>query len=181
VRPWQIGGMVVALVCVGAGCGEPTAQVVQAGDSRISFEIPIEFDDLSRDGDGGAILGPPGSSAVELSDEPVMFMLTSSAGDSASYQGLRQIATGGEFDPLDPELETLPDGTEVKDYEEINNPDVWGIRLRLVVGSGAKEFQALVHRESDQVVITEVTCTQACFVEHLDLIEQIQGSWSLEP
>ena len=69
---------------------------------------------------------------------------------------------------------------ELLGYIEIGSPDVWGIRLRLLTGNGAADFQILVDRESDQIVMTQLICTQACFLNQLDLIDQIQASWSLE-
>jgi hypothetical protein len=52
--------------------------------------------------------------------------------------------------------------------------------MQLSIGRGASDFQALVNRRSGEVVVTELICTQACFLEQFDLIDQIQGSWSLE-
>ncbi len=178
-RAWVMGTGALALVGLLGGCGQPTAQVVRPPDGQISFEVPVEFADLGEGDNQGLLYGLPGSSSTELSNKPILFMGVLSAGDSASYQGLRQIITGGEFDPrAEP---PLPKNAQLIGYTEINQADVWGVRLRMAIGSGVTDFQALVHRASDQVIVTELTCTQACFVEQADLINQIQGSWSLEP
>jgi hypothetical protein len=170
----------LALAVVATGCGEATAKSITVPDSTMSFVVPIEFTDLRPDHEQGVVYGLPGSSAVQLSAEPVVFMMATPGGDSASFQGLRKLATGGQFDPLDASLDALPNDTKVLGYNEIIEPDVWGIRLTLTVGAGAKDFQALVDRATDQIVITEVTCTQACFVKEGDLIKKIQSSWNLE-
>ena len=165
-----------------AACGEPTAQRVQPGQSPFSYEVPAEFTDigLELEEQPGLAYGLPESSIDTLSNDPVLFVGTSSSGDLESFQSLRILATRGEFDPLDTSLEELPNNTRVLAYAEIGEADVWGIRMRLAIGRGATDFQALVDRESDQVVMTEVICTQACFLEQLDLIDRIQTSWSLE-
>lgn len=169
-------------VLVTAACGAPTAQLVQPADTRFRYEIPAEFTDIGLETEGkpGLAYGLADSSLQSLSNNPVMFLAISSSGESESFRSLRVLATGGEFDPLDQELEELPNDTTLLDYVEIGEADVWGIRMRLAIGRGAADFQALVDRESDQVVFTELICTQACFLEQLDLIDEIQNSWSLE-
>jgi hypothetical protein len=164
-----------------AACGGPTAQVVTPQDSRFSFELPIEYTDIgdSPEGNPGQAYGLPDTSLEQLGSDPVFLIATLPTGESASFQSLRQLATGGEFDPLDPELDPLPNDTELLDYVEIANAEVWGIRMRLAFGRAAADFQALVDRESDQVTVSELICTQACFIEQLDLIDQIQQSWTL--
>ena len=185
LRTWPlaaVAGLVFAPAAL-TSCGEPTAQVVRAGDTPIRYELPAEFTTLTNDGDGAgaAVFGLPGSSLVDLNDHPVVNMMTSPKGSSMSFQSLRLIATGGAFDPLDPELEPLPDNTQLVRYSEIKNDQVWGMRITLAAGQAAKDVQALVDRATDEIVVTEVTCTQACYLEQYDTIEQIQGSWSLEP
>lgn len=178
---WAIGAaspVVAGLLVV--GCGEPTAQVVRSGDSPIAFVVPSEFTRLSDDATPAAY-GLPGTSLEAVSDDLVLILSDDANGDAASYRLLRTAATGGQFDPLDPTLEELPNDTVVVDYEEIDDPSVWGIRLRLTAGRAARDFQALVDRESDTITVSEVVCSQACFARELDLIEEIQGSWSLEP
>jgi hypothetical protein len=170
----------LALAVTATACGEATAKSIQVPDSTMTFVLPVEFTDLGPDPAGGLAYGLPGSSAVAYSSDPVVFMVAVPGGDAVSFHSLRLAATGNKFDPLDASLTTLPDNTKVIDYKEIIEPDVWGIRLKLVVGSGARDFQALVDRTTDQVVVSEVTCTQACFSQDIDLIQKIQGSWSLE-
>jgi hypothetical protein len=164
-----------------ASCGAPTAQVVSADESRFSFELPIEFTDIGVEDDGqpGEVYGLPESTLDQLGSDPVFLVTTVPTGERASFQSLRQLFTGGEFDPLDPDLEELPNDTELLGYIEIADERVWGIRMRLAIGRGAADFQALVDRQSDQVTVTELICTQACFVEQLDLIDRIQQSWTL--
>lgn len=184
MTPARTAGLALApaLILFAAACGAPTAQVVHPADTRFSYELPVEFTDLGLETEGqpGQAYGVGQSSLDSLSNDPVMFVATTESGDRESFQSLRVIATGGEFDPLDTSLDELPNDTTVLDYIEIGEPDVWGIRMRLAIGRGAADFQALVDRESDQVVFTEVICTQACFIEQLELIDEIQNSWSLE-
>jgi hypothetical protein len=175
--------MVVAAASLALGaCGEPTAQRVQPPDARISYELPIDYTDIElQEGEVGQAYGVEGSRLDALASDPVLILATLPSGETASFQSLRTLATGGEFDPLDESLDPLPNDTQVLGYVEYGEADVWGIRIRLAVGRGAADFQALVDRRSDQVVITELICTQACFLEQLDLIDEIQASWNLEP
>ena len=112
-------------------------------------------------------------------------------GDLASFAALRQLSTNGEYDPVEQvrngdgsvslkASSAVPADSFVISYEEISEPEVWGIRISLAVGPSARDFQALVTRATDRVVITELTCTQSCFLEQADLIQKIQASWSLE-
>lgn len=176
---WALGS-VAALAL--AACGEPTAQIIQPGESRFTYELPAEFTDIGLELDGrpGLAYGLPDTTIDSLANDPVMFVATIPSGDRESYQSLRVLATRGEFDPLDPDLDPLPNETRMLAYVEIAEADVWGVRMRLSIGRGATDYQALVDRESDQVVLTEVICTQACFLEQLELIDRIQTSWSLE-
>lgn len=178
-RPWAVvaGG---ALALLGGACGQATARTVQAPDSRISYVIPSGYAALPPGGDGTAVYGRPGSPVEGFADNPVLYMATLTEGDAMSFEILRRVATGDQYDPLDASASSLPDGAKVIDYKEITEPNVWGIRLKLAVNGGAKDFQALVDRTTDKVVVTELACTQVCFKRQTKLIEQIQGSWSLE-
>ena len=176
-RTWSVAAATVAL---GAGCGQASARIVQLPDSPISFQVPVSFAELTQSGDPGAVYGRPGSSAGEVGDQPVLFIAAAANGDLASYKALRSLATNGQYDPLDSSLSSLPDGAQLIDYKEINAGRVWGIRLKLAVSGAAKDFQALIDRTSNSLVVTEVTCTQSCFNQQATLIEHIQGSWSLE-
>ena len=108
-------------------------------------------------------------------------MTSLGSGDQASFQGLRLLATAGRFDPLDEVEENLPAGMQVIGYSEISEPKAWGIRLQMLMGPNVADYQALVDRRTNQIAITEMFCTQACFIEQQALIDQIQRSWSLEP
>lgn len=168
-------------VLVAVGCGEPTAQIVRPAESRFTYELPVEFTDLGeKDGTPGLAYGLPDVVAGQLASDPVFLVTTRDSGDLASFQSLRLLTTGGEFDPRPESLDPLPNEMELLGYIEIGNADVWGIRLRLLTGNGVADFQILVDRESDQIVMTQLICTQACFLYQLDLIDQIQASWSLE-
>ena len=175
VLPVLLAGSITA-------CGEPTAQVVEAGQGQVTFEMPAEFTDLALENAAGSAFGLPDSLADQLNNDPVLYLRAESGGESTSYQSLRAMVTGGQYDPLDPDMAEVASasGTAVIDYQEINQPEVWGIRMQVAVGRGALDFQALVHRRSGEVVVTELVCTQACFLEQFELIDQIQGSWSLE-
>lgn len=184
-------GSGLALAALATGCGEASARSVTVPQSSISFVVPNEFADLGGvDGDAAAY-GRPGSTLDNVGDEPVLFMASLEDGDLASFAALRMLSTNGNYDPIQQVSNSdgsvslsassaVPDDTIVIDYEEIMQPDVWGIRIKLAVGSAGKDFQALVSRATDQVVVTELTCTQACFLEQADLIQKIQGSWNLE-
>lgn len=174
-----------------AGCGEASAREIKVPESSISFVVPKEFDDLGGVDGPAAIYGLPGTTLDDIGDEPVLFMTSIEHGDMASFAALRLLSTNGEYDPV--EQVSNGDGTVslkasgdvpadsfVIDYEEISQPEVWGIRIKLAVGSAARDFQALVTRATDRVVISELTCTQSCFLEQADLIQKIQASWSLE-
>lgn len=178
-----IAPVAAAVALVATGCGEPTAQIVRPEDGPLTFEIPIEFTDLGAETDDGAgfAYGLPDTSLEEVGGDPVFLVGTLTNGDTASFASLRQLATFGEFDPRDPDLDPLPDDTELLGYLEITEPEVWGVRLRLAVGQSASDFQALVDRRTGQVTVSRVVCTQACFVDQIDLINEIQASWSLEP
>jgi hypothetical protein len=174
--------LTVASALVAVGCGEPTAQVLDVPDSPFRYELPTEFDDIGVEvgNEAGRVFGLPGTDLAGLASDPVFLLTTMPSGETASFKSLRLLATGGELDPLD-ESVPLPSDIQLLDYVEYGGPDVWGVRLRLIIGRGAADFQALVDRQSDQVAITELFCTQACFVDNVELIDQIQASWSLEP
>jgi hypothetical protein len=181
LRRFGLGIIALGAIVALASCGEPTAQVVSPGDSRFSFEIPAEFTELGGAGEeqAGQFYGLPDTSLQQIGSDPLLLMTTIAGGELASFQSLRQISTRGAFDPLDPELDPLPNDTELAGYLEISDPEVWGVRMVLGVGSNIVDFQALVDRQSDQVVITELHCNQACFIEQQDMIDQIQQSWTL--
>lgn len=182
-RTARLVGVGVAALLGLAACGEPTAQVIQAADTRFTYELPVDFDVLPTPDDvaPGQRFGPEGAVADQPGSEPIFSLATIGAGDQASYQGLRMLATAGQFDPLQQTDDPLPDGMQVLGYAEINEPKAWGIRLQFLMGANVADFQALVDRETDQIAITEMFCTQACFVEQQSLIDQIQRSWRLEP
>lgn len=174
-----------------AGCGEATAREVKVPESSVTFVIPTEFDDLGGVDGPAAVYGRPGSTLNEISDQPVLFMTSLEHGDLASFAALRQLSTNGEYDPVEQvsngdgtislqASSDVPADSFVIAYDEISEPEVWGIRIKLAVGSSARDFQALVTRATDRVVISELTCTQSCFLEQADLIQKIQASWSLE-
>lgn len=176
-------GIGVGLPALAVGCGAPTHQLIRAGDTSFTYEVPAEFTELGGDGDeqSAAVYGLPDTPTDTLANDPVLLAVAADNGDVQSFQTLRVLGTGGKFDPLDPELNgELPNDTLLLDYIEIGEPDVWGIRMRLAIGQGVTDFQALIDRRSDQLVLTEVFCTQACFLDQLDLIDDIQTSWSLE-
>jgi len=184
-------GVVAAGAAVLTGCGEATAREITVPESSISFVVPKEFNDLGGVDGPAAVYGRPGSTRDEIGDEPVLFMTSIEHGDLASFAALRKLSTKGEYDPVEQvsngdgtvSLQAsgdVPGDSFVIAYEEIAEPDVWGIRIQLAVGSSARDFQALVTRATDRVVITELTCTQSCFLEQADLIQNIQASWSLE-
>jgi len=171
------------LALLATGCGAPTAQVLQPPDSPFAFEVPADFTDLGAgSGDeAGRLYSLEGSTVDELGSDPVLLFTTGSNGADASFQSLRTLATGGQYDPLDPDLdEAVTGGRRVLDYSEITEADVWGIRMLTVAGRTVSDFQALVERRSDRVVLTEVACTQSCYLENVDLIDRLQTSWSLE-
>ncbi len=186
--------LLAAGLTVGAlftGCGEATAREVKVPESAISFVVPKEFGELGGVDGPAAVYGRPGSTLDEIGDEPVLFMTSIEHGDLASFAALRMLSTNGEYDPVEQvsngdgtiSLQAsgdVPADSFVIAYEEIAEPDVWGIRIKLAVGSSARDFQALVTRATDRVVISELTCTQSCFLEQADLIQKIQASWSLE-
>ncbi len=191
IRRLQPLGAGLALVAVLAACGEATAREVTVPESSISFVVPTEFDDLGGVDGPAAVYGRPGSTLDEIGDEPVLFMTSIEDGDLASFAALRMLSTNGEYDPVEQvsngdgsvslQASTdIPADSFIIGYEEITRPEVWGIRIKLAVGSSVRDFQALVTRATDRVVITELTCTQSCFLEQADLIQKIQASWSLE-
>lgn len=184
-------GAGLALVGLVAGCGEASAREIKVPESAISFVVPKEFDDLGGVEGPAAVYGRPGSDLDEIGDEPVLFMTSIEHGDMASFAALRMLSTNGEYDPVEhvdngdgtvslQASSEVPADSFVIAYEEISQPDVWGIRIKLAVGSAARDFQALVTRATDRVVISELTCTQSCFLEQADLIQKIQASWRLE-
>lgn len=191
VRRLPLLGVGLALGALVAGCGEASAREITVPESSISFVVPKEFDDLGGVDGPAAVYGRPGSDLDEIGDEPVLFMTSIEHGDMASYAALRMLSTNGEYDPVEQvdngdgtvslrASSAVPADSFVIDYEEISQPDVWGIRIKLAVGSAARDFQALVTRATDRVVISELTCTQSCFLEQADLIQNIQASWRLE-
>lgn len=190
-RPGLLVGTMAAGAAVLTGCGEATAREIIVPESSISFVVPSEFNDLGGVDGPAAVYGRPGSTLDEIGDEPVLFMTSIEDGDLASFAALRRLSTNGEYDPVEQvsngdgsvslqASSDVPADSFVIAYEEIAQPDVWGIRIQLAVGSSARDFQALVTRATDRVVITELTCTQSCFLEQADLIQKIQASWSLE-
>ncbi len=180
----RIRGLAVAVAVAlpAMGCGAPTGQIVTPAEGPVSFGLPATYTDLGAAAgqEPNLIFGLPDSPIDALSGDPVLFAGTSSTGSEASFSSLRMMSTYNEFDPLDPNLDPLPNGIVVVGYTEINEPDVWGVRILLTLDQGASDFQALVERATGEVVVSRVMCTQACFIEQIDLIEDIQGSWRLE-
>ncbi len=177
---WAVGA---ALLVGLAACGQPTAQLVRPIDTGFTYEIPAEFGELDQPlgVEGRQQYGPPGAVIEESPSEPLLSMTSLGSGDQASFQGLRLLATAGQFDPLDETAENLPAGMQVLGYSEISEPGAWGIRLQFLMGSNVADFQALVDRRTNRIAVTEMFCTQACFVEQQALIDEIQRSWRLEP
>lgn len=164
-----------------AGCGQPTAQVITPEDSPLSFEIPIEYTELEDDGAAGVrSFGTAGTSPDQYGSDPVVSVFSMDGGEDVSYASLRSLSVGGRFDPVATEDPDEQEAAGLLGYVEYGEPDVWGVRLRLLLESGISDFQALVDRRSDQITLSEVHCTQACFAEQVDLIDQIQRSWSLD-
>ena len=163
-------------------CGAPTAQLVQPDNSPISFEVPADYNEVSDDleDSSGLVFAAPGTRFSGPINEPVVQVQALANGENASFKVLRTLATGGEFDPLDRELEVLPNNTEVLTYDEISDAHVWGIRMRMFVGQSATDFQALVDRQTNQVVLSQLYCTQACFLAEIEMIDEIQASWAVE-
>ncbi len=191
VRRLPLVGGGMAFGALLAGCGEATAREVKVPESSVIFVVPKDFDELGGIDGPAAVYGRPGSTLNEVGDEPVLFMTSLEEGDLASFAALRTLSTNGEYDPVEQvsngdgtiSLQAsgdVPADSFVIAYDEISEPDAWGIRIKLAVGSSARDFQALVTRATDRVVITELTCTQSCFLEQADLIQKIQASWSLE-
>lgn len=186
----EIAGPVIAAAAfatLGTACGEPSAYIVTPTDSPISFEVPSGFGELEGDGVSATqYYGPTGSSSQQFGSDPVLSLVSIAGGENVSFVNLRSLAVGGRFDPLDsedpedPEAAEAAEAAEVIGYSEYGDSDIWGVRLRLLLTSGVRDFQALVDRRSDRITVSEMHCTQACFVEQAELIDQIQRSWSLE-
>jgi len=172
----------LALTLLATACGDPTAQVVRPDDGPVSFELPVEYADIGVDAgeEVGVFWGRPDTGLESYSSDPVVLVDTIPGGETASFSTLRELATFGEFDPLDPEAD-LPEDAGVLNYIEIIEPEIWGVRLQLADGEGVFDFQALVERGTGEVVVSRVVCTEACFVEHTVEIDEIQTSWTLEP
>ncbi|MEM9566128.1 MAG: hypothetical protein AAGA93_26140 [Actinomycetota bacterium] len=166
-----------------SACGQPTAQLIKPDDTRISYEVPIDFEPLLLPGQPSEReqYGPPGAEISESSSEPLLSLTSIGSGDQASFMGLRMLATAGQFDPLDDDPTAMPEGMQLLGYSEISEPEIWGVRLQFILGPTVADYQALVDRRTNRIAISEVFCTQACFVEQQDLIDQIQRSWRLEP
>ncbi|MEM9131697.1 MAG: hypothetical protein AAF962_10050 [Actinomycetota bacterium] len=182
--PTALGGAVTALAALGlTACGAPTHQIIQPEPATFTYELPIEFVELGEPDAAGTSYGLPGAAADTLAGEPVVLTATSPDGGSQSYRSLRELATGGQFDPLNPDpalVDTAASQTTLINYAEISEPDVWGLRMQLTIGDLVIDYQALVDRRTDNVVLTEVYCTLACFTDQVDLIDDIQTSWQLE-
>ena len=180
-RAWLPMAAVTGLALVAAACGEPTAQIISYEASPISYEIPSEFTALDSDGVSAVqYFGPVGSAAGSFGGDPVLSLISSAGGEAESFMSLRSLSVGGRFDPLDSENPEVANNVQVLNYIEISEPEVWGVRLQILVDAGVSDFQALVDRRSDQITVSEMRCTQACFVEQVELIDQIQQSWSLD-
>ncbi len=174
-------GLGAGALVLAAACGAPTAQRVAPEDSPFSFEVPVGYTDIPiDDAPQVLVLGPDGLGLAQPINDPLVEMWTVGQGDSVSYKTLRELSVGGEFDPLDEELDPLPNNTQLVAYSEIGESEVWGIRIRLLVGATGQDFLALVDRHTDHVVLSRIQCTQACFVDQLELIDEIQNSWSLD-
>lgn len=164
-------------------CGSPTHQIIQPEPAAFTYELPIEFVEIADTGASGTSYALPGTPVDSLSGDPILLTATAPDGEDQSFRSLRELATGGQFDPLNPDpdvVHTAADQTTLINYAEITEPDVWGLRMRLTIGDLVIDYQALVDRRTDDVVLTEVYCTLACFSDQLDLIDDIQTSWQLE-
>lgn len=175
--------VVAAALALTAGCGAPAAQIVRTDESPVAYEIPIGFNEIE-----GADMASParffaaGDTDVDsFGNDPIFALVGGPGGQQHSYRSLRALAVQGRFDPLDPDDPNRPEGVVQLGYVEINEINVWGIRIRLRINNDISDFQALVDRRSDQIALATVHCTRACFAEHGDVIEQIQRSWSLDP
>jgi hypothetical protein len=173
--------LVLAMTLIAAACAEASAQIVTPDDGTLSFEIPVEYAELDDTAGGVRSFGTPGSSAGGYGSDPIVSVLATDGGETASYLSLRSLPVGGRFDPVETEDPTEQAMAELLGYIEIGEPDVWGIRVRLLLESGISDFQALVDRRTDQITLSEVHCTRACFAEQADVIDRIQRSWSLDP
>jgi hypothetical protein len=172
----------MAAALIVAACGEATAQRISARDSFLVYEIPAEFTALDDDGATSVqYYGVAGSTVGSFGTDPVLSVLSGPGGESESYTSLRSLSVGGRFDPLDTEDPASTESVEIINYVEISEPEVWGVRVQLLVDAGVSDFQALVDRRSDQITVTEMRCTHACFAEQVDLIDRIQRSWSIDP
>lgn len=179
-------GMAVAclLAAVGlAACGSPTHQLIQPDAADFTYEVPVEFVELGDPTLPGTTYGLPGSTTDALAADPVLLTATAPDGADQSFRSLRELATGGQFDPLNPDPELTDSSaseTSLINYVEYSEPEVWGLRMQLSIGDLVIDYQALVDRGTDTVVLTEVYCTLACFADQVDLIDDIQTSWQLE-
>lgn len=173
--------LTLGMAMIAAACGEPSAQVIAPEDGTLSFEIPVEYAELDDTAGGVRSFGTPGSSAGVYGSDPIVSVLATDGGETASYLSLRSLPVGGQFDPVETEDPSEKAIAELLGYIEIGEPDVWGIRVRLLLDSGISDFQALVDRRTDQITLSEVHCTRACFAEQADVIDRIQTSWSLDP
>ncbi|MEM7273543.1 MAG: hypothetical protein AAF547_10720 [Actinomycetota bacterium] len=176
--------VMAGLALATAGCGAPTAQEVSTDGSRFRFEVPVEYGQIEFGIDPltaqGVAYGTPGTDSADVPSDPVLVMTAGSGGEAASFRSLRELSTGGAFDPLDPGDDVDAGNLQILGYDEIITPEVWGVRLQLALGRAGTDFQALVDRRSDDITVSQLICTQACFNDHLDLIDEVQTSWRLE-
>jgi len=171
---------VLGLVLAIAACGQPTAQVKDIDQSDFSFELPVEWVHLQTTDGAGQFYGLADTPLTHAGGDPLAFLAVIEGAQIASFKNLRMAMTGQEYDPLDPELEELPDNGHVISYVEIADAQAWGIRIQMVDDIRVTDFQALAQRDSNDVVVTELSCNQSCFVDQLELFDEIQNSWSLE-
>lgn len=175
----------MAVLAVGpavGACGQPAAQRIEPPDSQFSYELPAHYVDLGlfEDVPSAAIYAPDGVAPEEMPRHPHVLVRVVPGSDHLSYQNLRMLATDNQFDPLDETLNPLPNGIQLVNYLEFAEPDWWGVRVLLVVGSNTFDHQILVDRHTNQVGISIVTCLRTCFAEEIDVINRIQTSWTLE-
>ena len=163
-------------------CGAPTARQVEDGDAsietrdleRITFVIPSGWEE-TEPGDAryaGSTFAPTegqaGFSAPQFQFE------TRQGSDQLSIEALRREPLGG-VDPLSEDIGE----TQLMSYGEIATADAWGIRIALVDGNGQTfDWQALVDRRDQSVTTSLIFCNLRCMIDHDDIVDEIQTSWS---
>ncbi len=173
--------LVAAATTIGA-CGAPTAQLVEDTDAtiptrdleRITFVIPADWGSVtSLDERYVGTTFAPGDGQPGVTSPQFQFH-TRQGSDQLSFEVLRREPLGGS-DPLSDDL----GDTQVMAYDEIVTESAWGIRLALVDGNGRTfDWQGLVDRRDQSVTTSLIFCNLRCMLDHDDVVDEIQTSWS---